>query len=452
MIVAKFGGTSVEDAAAIRRVVSIVRSRLPLQPLVVVSALAGTTNALLELAELAGAGNLVGAIRGVEALRQRHLAVAADLLEGRPSAAEVSSELGATFDELANLAEAFSILGHVTPRSLDAVAAKGEFLSTVLLVAALRESGIEAVAVDPCEVVITGEQFGKAEPLQDRIAEAASRILKPLLARGVVPVVGGFVGATPSGVVTTLGRGGSDYTAALLGAALGAESIEIWTDVDGMLTADPRLVPTARLVDRLSFDEASELASFGAKVLHPATVAPAVRLGIPVCVLNSRRPQGLGTLITYDAPEREVTAIAGKSNVTVVKIRSPRMLLAHGFLRRVFETFDRHRTSVDVVATSEVSVSVTVDDARHLDAVVADLRQLGDVTVERNRGIVAIVGRGVGRSGASMARALSALKDIPLYMLSLSASGINLTVLVDADLVPAAIQALHSAFFPEDDC
>ncbi|HWP02368.1 MAG TPA: aspartate kinase, partial [Gemmatimonadaceae bacterium] len=284
------------------------------------------------------------------------------------------------------------------------------------------------------------------------IAEAASRILKPLLARGVVPVVGGFVGATPSGVVTTLGRGGSDYTAALLGAALGAESIEIWTDVDGMLTADPRLVPTARLVDRLSFDEASELASFGAKVLHPATVAPAVRLGIPVCVLNSRRPQGLGTLITYDAPEREVTAIAGKSNVTVVKIRSPRMLLAHGFLRRVFETFDRHRTSVDVVATSEVSVSVTVDDARHLDAVVADLRQLGDVTVERNRGIVAIVGRGVGRSGASMARALSALKDIPLYMLSLSASGINLTVLVDGDLVPPAIQALHSAFFPEDDC
>jgi aspartate kinase len=448
MIVTKFGGTSVEDATAIRRVVSIVRSRLPLQPIVVVSALAGTTNALLELAELAGAGNLVAAIRGVESLRERHLSVAEALLSG-DTAAEVSSELAATFDELANLAEAFSILGHVTPRSLDAVAAKGELLSTTLLVAALREAGIEAVAVDPCQVVITGDQFGKAEPLQDRIAEAAALVLKPLLANGAVPVVGGFVGATPAGIVTTLGRGGSDYTAALLGAALGADSIEIWTDVDGMLSADPRVVPTARLVEQVSFDEASELASFGAKVLHPATVAPAVRLGIPVCVLNSRRPEGRGTLITFDAPEREVTAIAGKSGVSVVRIRSPRMLLAHGFLRRVFETFDRHRTSVDVVATSEVSVSVTVDDARHLDAVIADLRQLGDVTVERNRGIVAIVGRGVGRRGSTMARALLALGEIPVYMLSLSASGINLTLLVDGELVAPAIKALHAVFFPD---
>jgi aspartate kinase len=263
-----------------------------------------------------------------------------------------------------------------------------------------------------------------------------------------VPVVGGFVGATEHGIITTLGRGGSDYSASLLGAALGAEAIEIWTDVDGMLTADPRVVPDARLIQRIRFDEASELASFGAKVLHPSTIAPAVRVGIPVSILNARRPQGQGTLIAFDAPRRPVTAIAGKEGVTVVKVRSPRMLLAHGFLARIFEIFDRHRTSVDVVATSEISVSLTIDDARHLESLVVDLSQLGDVSIERNRGIVALVGAGLGADSQAMARALGALKGARVHMLSLSASGINLTMLVDADQVTSAMRQLHSEFFP----
>jgi aspartate kinase len=214
-----------------------------------------------------------------------------------------------------------------------------------------------------------------------------------------------------------------------------------------MLTADPRVVPDALVIQRIRFDEASELASFGAKVLHPSTIAPAVRLGIPVSILNSRQPQGQGTLIAFDAPRRAVTAIAGKEGVTVVKVRSPRMLLAHGFLACIFEIFDRHRTSVDVVATSEISVSLTIDDARHLDSLVVDLSQLGDVSVERNRGIVALVGAGLGADSSAMARALGALKEMRIYMLSLSASGINLTMLVDADQVPAAMRQLHSAFF-----
>src|SRR5688572_31213944 len=255
--------------------------------------------------------------------------------------------------------------------------------------------------------------------------------------------------ASPSerGITTTLGRGGSDYSASLIGAAVQADAIEIWTDVDGMLTADPRVVPGARLIAQIRFDEASELASFGAKVLHPSTIAPAVRLGIPVAILNSRRPQGKGTLIAFDAPRRPVTAIAGKEGVTVVKVRSPRMLLAHGFLARIFEIFDRHRTSVDVVATSEISVGLTIDDARHLESLVVDLSQLGDVSVERNRGIVALVGAGLGADSEAMARALGALKDMRIHMLSLSASGINLTMLVDADQVPAAMRQLHTAFF-----
>jgi aspartate kinase len=448
MIVAKFGGTSVGDAAAIDRAAGIISDRSGRQPLVVVSALGGATNALIAIAEQAATGQVILAMRGVEALRERHLKVTSDLLGDDAFAAEVVAEVSATFDELAALAEALFVLGHATPRSVDAIASKGELVSSALVVAAFQKRGIPAAYVSPMDVMITGDQFGKAEPRTDRIAERAGQVIRPLLTEGRVPVVGGFVGATEQGVTTTLGRGGSDFSASLLGAALGAESIEIWTDVDGMLTADPRIVPDARLIERIRFDEASELASFGAKVLHPSTIAPAVRLGIPVSILNSRDPAGHGTLITFDAPPRPVTAIAGKQGVTLVKVRSPRMLLAHGFLARIFEIFDRHRTAVDVVATSEISVSLTIDDARHLDSLMVDLLQLGDVSVERNRGIVALVGAGLGADSDAMARALGAMHGMRIHMLSLSSSGINLTMLVDADQVSPAMRQLHAAFFP----
>jgi aspartate kinase len=447
MIVAKFGGTSVADAAAIARAAAIVAERVPQQPLVVVSALAGTTNALIAIAEQAATGQIILAMRGVESLRQRHHAVASELLGDQDDATDVASELDAGFDELAQLAEALFVLGHATPRSVDAIASKGELLSSMMVVAAFRARGIPADLVSPMDVMITGEQFGKAEPRPDLITERSGAVIGSLLSRGRVPVVGGFVGATDQGIVTTLGRGGSDYSASLLGAALGAESIEIWTDVDGMMTADPRTVPGARVIERIRFDEASELASFGAKVLHPSTIAPAVRLGIPVSILNSRRPDGAGTLITFDAPMRPVTAIAGKTGVTVVKVRSPRMLLAHGFLARIFEICDRHRTSVDVVATSEISVSLTIDDARHLDSLLVDLRQLGDAAVEWNRGIVALVGAGLGTDSRAMARALGALHATRVHMLSLSASGINLTMVLDEDQVAPAMRHLHDEFF-----
>jgi aspartate kinase len=258
------------------------------------------------------------------------------------------------------------------------------------------------------------------------------------------------VGATAQGITTTLGRGGSDYSASLLGAALGADAIEIWTDVDGMLTADPRVVTEAQLIREIRFDEAAELASFGAKVLHPSTITPAVRLGIPVYIFNSRNPTGTGTRITFDAPLRAVTALAGKGGVTIVKVRSARMLFAHGFARRMFEIFEDHGTSIDVVATSEVSVSVTVDDTTHLEAIVSELRELGDVSVERNRGIVSLVGTGLSNDGAAMARAIGALGDLRVHMLSLSATGINLTILVDGEHVPTAMRRLHAAFFSAD--
>ena len=293
----------------------------------------------------------------------------------------------------------------------------------------------------------TGDHTAAA-PLFPETTAALMAHVDPPLAAGRIPVVGGFVGATSDGVTTTLGRGGSDYSAAIVGACLGAGEIQIWTDVDGMLTADPRVVPDARLIEQIRFDEASELASFGAKVLHPSTIAPAVKVGIPVYIYNSRRPEGCGTRITFDAPRRPVSAIAGKKDVSLIRIRTPRMLLAHGFLRRIFEIFDEHRTSVDVVATSEVSVSMTIDDATHLDALLGGLTSLGDVSVERNRGIVALVGAGLGDSTATMAQALAALGSVKVHMVSLSSGGINLTLLVDGDQVLEAMRRLHAAFFP----
>ena len=447
MIVVKFGGTSVGDAEAIRRAAGIVASRRDRRPIVVVSAMAGVTNALLALAEQSARGQLIGAIRSVEMLRERHMQQAELLLGDTPECQELCGEMSALIDELAHLAEALNTLGDVTPRSLDAIASYGEQLSSLLAVAAFKRCGLPAEHVDARSVVLTDESFTRAEPNVDAIAEASLRVLAPMARDGRIPVLGGFIGSTSTGLTTTLGRGGSDYSAALLGAALQADAIEIWTDVDGMLTADPRVVEGARLLDRVGFDEASELASFGAKVLHPMTIYPAVRLGIPVYVLNSRRPEGKGTLITFDAPRRAVTAIAGKSGVTLVRLRTPRMLLTEGFMRTTFDVFHRHRVSVDVVATSEVSVSLTIDDATQLDELLPDLRQLGDVAIERSRGIIAVVGAELSSGGEHMARALRALDHTPIHMLSLSATGINLTIVVDAEQVPSVMRRLHEEFF-----
>jgi aspartate kinase len=447
MIVCKFGGTSVGDSEAIARTVGIVRSKLEREPVVVVSALAGTTNRLIEIAEQAAKGELIVALAICEELRARHFATIKELLGDHETHDEVAADTGAMFDELAHLAEALSVLGHLTPRSHDAVAAMGERLSAPIVAAAMQRAGLPAVFVDARKVMVTGDDYGRAEPLTDDIALACRATLAPILREGKVPVLGGYIGSTRAGVTTTLGRGGSDYSASLFGAAMEAEAIEIWTDVDGMLTADPRVVSNAQLIAHIRFDEAAELANFGAKVLHPSTIAPAVKRGIPVFVFNSRKPEGSGTRITFDAPRTPVRAIAGKTRTVVVKIRSPRMLATPGALRKIFEVFEKNRTSVDVVATSEVSVSVTLDDDQHLEAVVAQLSAFGDVAVERHRGIVALVGAGLGEHTDAMAKALAALGELRLHMVSLSATGINLTLIVDGDQVNEAMRRLHAAFF-----
>jgi aspartate kinase len=461
MIVMKFGGTSVADRSAILRLVSIVRAarQAAIQPestdwrgpVVVVSALGGATDRLLGIAAEAGAGDIEGARTNVEALRARHHDVAGMIGEASERE-QVTRVIDREFDELARVAGALGVLREVTPRWLDAIAATGEIVSSRIVAAALVGEGLAASWVDARRAVVTSGDHMAAAPLWPETTAALQREVDPLLAARRIPVMGGFVGAARDGITTTLGRGGSDYSAAIVGACLGAEEIQIWTDVDGMLTADPRLVPGVRVVPHLSFAEASELAYFGAKVLHPATIQPAVSKNIPVRILNSQRPQdSLGTLITRDRPPGggPLTAVASKTGVTVVDITSTRMLMAHGFLRRIFEVFEQHRTSVDVVTTSEVSVSVTIDDARRVPEIVAALADVADATREDHMAIICAVGDGLQTDPTFVGRLLAAVGPVPIRMVSQAAARRNITLVIrEADLEPT-LARVHATLLEE---
>jgi aspartate kinase len=453
MIVQKFGGTSVADPEAIRRLIGIVhatRARQGRGPAVVVSAMSGVTDVLLAVAAAAGATQTDDALARLRQLRDRHLAATAALTTGDRAAA-MSRFVNGHFDELDAVARALGVLREVSSRTLDAIAASGELLSSHLIAAALEEAGLPATWVDARRVIVTDDEHTRAAPLMRETVAALRASVMPLLDGGRVPVLGGFVGATSQGITTTLGRGGGDYSGAIVGAGVDAREIQIWTDVDGMLTADPRVVRAPRLVPQLSFAEASELAYFGAKVLHPSTILPAVERDIPVRIVNARKPEGEGTLIVAQPSRTEksegITALACKRDVTVVDITSTRMLMAYGFLRRLFEVFERFRTPVDVVTTSEVSVSVTVDDRRHLDAISAALSEFAEVSVEPEMGLLCAVGDEL-RGNASIApRVMRVLEDVPLRMVSQAASRRNITLVMRQSDLPGAMQRLHQEFF-----
>jgi aspartate kinase len=451
MIVQKFGGTSVADPDAIKRLIEIARCAHQGDrrgPTVVVSAMSGVTDSLLSIAAAAGAARLDEALATLQQIRERHLAAISTLTSG----ARVETLTAFTtihLDELESVAKALAVLREVSPRTLDAVAATGELLSSRLVAGAMEEAGLPAAWVDARRVVVTDNDHTRAAPLMRETTAALRASISPMIESGRIPVLGGFVGATEEGFTTTLGRGGSDYSAAIVGAGLGADEIQIWTDVDGMLTADPRVVSGPRLVPHLSFDEASELAYFGAKVLHPSTILPAVEREIPVRIVNSRKPHGSGTLITGQRPDEAgpLTALACKREVTVVNITSTRMLMAYGFLRRLFEVFERFRTAVDVVTTSEVSVSVTVDDRRHLDAISQALAEFADVTVEGDMALLCAVGDRLRADARIGARVLRVLEDVPLRMVSQAASRRNITVVLRQSDLAGAMQRLHAEFF-----
>jgi len=406
---------------------------------------------LIAAARTAEDGDAQQAASTLGALVERHIAVASALTSGA-ARDRICDAVREDFAGAISLVRALAVLHEVSPRSLDAVVAAGELASSRIVAAALVERGLPAVWVDARSVLVTDAEHMAAAPDMEATASRAREGIGRLRAAGDVAVLGGFIGATPQGVTTTLGRGGSDFSAAIVGACLDVDEIQIWTDVDGMLTADPRIVAQPRLVPQLTFDEASELAYFGAKVLHPSTILPAVAKSIPVRILNSRRPERPGTLITASAESRaaELTAIACKRDVTVIDITSTRMLMAHGFLRRLFEVFERFKTAVDVVTTSEVSVSVTIDDTRRLDAIVDNLRSFATVTCEPEMAIICAVGENLHDDPTLFGRAVTALGRIPLRLVSQAASRRNVTfVLRDAD-VPEAMARLHDRFFGKE--
>jgi aspartate kinase len=451
-IVMKFGGTSVGDATAIERVVSIVRDRLPQHPVVVVSAMARVTDQLLQMARSAGSGDRKTALTLARELRERHYNTAGELL-GTALFTQFHSDLGTEFEELEELVRGISAVGELTPRSTDAVASFGEVLSSKLVTAALSAHGIEATQVDSRECIVTDDNFTRAAPLYEETNCKLAELVQPLIEQGRVPVMGGFIAATRAGITTTIGRGGSDFSASIVGAGLNGAKIEIWTDVDGMMTTDPNLCPDARRIKVISFDEAAELAYFGAKVLHPATVLPAVQKNIPVYILNSRNPSCEGTRISARAPHCNnfFKAIAAKKRITIIDVAAPRMLLAHGFLKQIFDAFDRHRIPIDVVSTSEVSVSLTVDSNESIPALAADLSRIADVKYEGRKAIVCLVGENLREVPGIAAHVFGELTDVKIRMISQGASEINLTFVIDEEQVPNVVKRLHKTFFTDPD-
>ena len=450
-VIMKFGGTSVRDADAIRRVCEIAR-RESRTPLVVVSALAGVTDQLVELGGRASRGDSPTLTESIETIRARHLDLIAELV-APPELEAMAGPIDDACDELRALVHAVAVLHEISPQSADAIVAFGETMSSRLVAGAMRSAGLETHWVDATKVLVTDTTHGKARPLMEATTYRVHTAIEPHLQAGARVVVGGFAGATTEGVVTTLGRGGSDYSAAIFGAALEVDEIQIWTDVDGMLTADPRIVPDARLVPTLTFAEASELAYFGAKVLHPATIQPAVTCDIPVRIVNSRRPDGCGTQITAH-PTRDaspVAALASKRGLTVIEIASARMLMAHGFLKRLFEVFDRFETAVDVVTTSEVNVSVTIDDPGHLDQLVTELSTFAEVSTVPDMALLCVVGERLHDDPMLFPQVVGALAGIGCRMVSQSASRRNLTFVLGEPDLPLAMTRLHDHFFARVD-
>ena len=448
----KFGGTSVENAAAMRNVSRLVVRHANRGPLVVASACAGVTNALLSLARNALAGGKGNAQEALEQLRARHHQIARDLFAGE-ILLTVQSQIDALMDELRDLAKSIGILGELTGRSLDTVVSFGEKLSTLLLFHEMKQEGAECVLVNAQEVLITNADYTAAVPQFEEIDRRAQAVFAPRLEAGQIVITQGFLGATADGVPTTIGRGGSDYSASIFGAALNAEEIQIWTDVDGVMTSDPSVIPEAQVIEEMTFREAAELAYFGAKVLHPATIVPAVHKNIPVRVLNSKRPEVPGTVIVQKSRRQEtriVKSIAYKEGITLITIASTRMLMMHGFLARVFEIFASHGKSVDVIATSEVSLSLTVDSSAHLDEIFEELRKIADLEVENDKAIFCVVGEHLKETRGIITRVFATLdaQDIPVSMISLGASEINVTFVVDGKDIRRTAQALHREFFP----
>ena len=450
MIVLKFGGSSVRDAEWIARVLEIAAGRLDEAPVLVSSAMGKTTDRLLELGALARTGDAAGLASARERLVAGHreaFATGAGPLSTDRYAAW-SETLETLISELETLLQGILLIRDLSPRSSDALLSFGERMATTVIAAAAEARGIPVTLLDSRALVRTDEEFGGARPDLDTTRSLIGAAVAPR--PGHLYVAQGFLGSTAAGITTTLGRGGSDFSATIFGTALGATRVEIWTDVDGIMTADPRRIPRARTIPEVSYNEAAELAYFGAKVVHPATMIPAVESDIPVLVCNTGNPEGPQTRISASPDSLALRALAGRDGVTIITVHSSRMLNAWGFLSRMFQAFERHRISVDLIATSEVSVSVSVDVPQPPPALIEDLEQLGRVTVDAEKAVVSLVGERLWRDPSLIRDVFDALSDTVghrVEMISLGSSDTNLSLVVPQDTYDSVTTALHHRFF-----
>ncbi|GAB4222096.1 MAG: lysine-sensitive aspartokinase 3 [Spirochaetales bacterium] len=444
MIVLKFGGTSVQNAQMMDRALDITFKRLSDAPILVASAMSKITDSLIKLSAAAVDGDGETAFSLLDEIMKRHFQVAREFLSGT-NLDQANERLEMYRQELSSLVKGISLLKECSKRSLDTIMAFGELLSTTLLAYRARERGVQTDLVDSRLFMRTDDNFSSAYPQMKEIRKLARKHLKPL--PGKLIVCQGFIGSTADGVTTTLGRGGSDYTATLIGAAIGASSVEIWTDVDGIMTTDPRVIPGARSIPEISYQEAAELAYFGAKVVHPSSIQPAIDQRIPVWVKNTHNPDHPGTVILSDVESSGLRAIAAKKSITLINVVSSRMLNAYGFLSKIFSIFEKYRTPVDLIATSEVSVTMSVDNTTRLKEILQELQSYGEVGVKRNRAIICLVGRGIWEDGEWFVRAFSALRSIPVKLISYGGSHINLSLVVDEENWQEAVRLLHQEFF-----
>jgi len=444
MIVMKFGGSSVANAERIRHVAGIVKDLLPRKPALVLSAMGDTTDHLLEAGEAALKGSVsVDQVEGLHRETVKNLGLSEEI---------IASEITPLLEELKSLLVGISLIKELTGRTRDYLVSFGERLSVRTVAAYLRSIGIKAKAFDAWDAGFRSDSsFTSAELLDSSYASIAS-IIGPFVASGGLPVVTGFIAKDAEGNITTLGRGGSDLTATVIGAAVGAEEVQVWKDVDGILSADPRIVKDARPVETVTYEEAAELAYFGAQVLHPRSMQPCIRTGTVVRVKNSYNPTAPGTRIvaSLGVGVGPVRAITSKKNVTLVDIVSTRMLGQHGFLARVFAAFEEKRLSVDMVATSEVSISLTLDAAHDLVALKRDLERIAAVDIKKGKAIVTLVGD-VRRSSEILEKTFGvcAKAGVQVQMVSQGASKVNVSFIVDDGQANETVKALHAAFFAE---
>ncbi|CAN5504384.1 lysine-sensitive aspartokinase 3 [soil metagenome] len=443
----KFGGTSVGDVAAFERVFHIVSTQTERHPVVVVSAMTKVTDALLAAVETAKKGVAAEAITLLEPHFERHLEVARQFR--LPDSSPFHSELQYARTELADL------LVRVSRRSLplsmlkDAIVSYGEQLSSRLLAEVLKAKGLNTRQVDSRRLIVTDDEYGAAQPIWDETEKLVKLELEPIVAAGEVPIMGGFIAANRGGETTTLGRGGSDYSAALVAAALRASELQIWTDVTGVMTCDPRICGEARTIPVLSYEEAAELAYFGAKVLHPKTIKPAVDHAIPVRVCNTFEPNETGTMVLAESGEtrNRIKSIAHKKNITILRISSARMLGSYGFMSALFQVFERYRTVIDVISTSEVSVALTLDNTAELEKIVTDLQRLGDVEIDSGYAVICVVGEGLRASTGLASTVFSTIQDVNIALISHGASSVNLTFVVKEEFAADVIKRLHMELF-----